>query len=785
MSFTAKKLISSLFLTISLSSALFLLPNESRADNGSPTVTLTDPVFGCTWGGEGILNCLLKIEYNTIVGAGRWVWKTASLIFDTLWAFGLSSETYKQDDFIGAGWIVCRDISNTFFIFILLYIAITTILQMGDNKKLLSTLIIVALLMNFSLYITRFVVDVGNMFAIEFYSAFPVNNDPVVKNIPGIEQHSISTGFSNALILPLIGIANDVNNKNEGFAAKATVILFVGLEFLIVAFVWLISSFLLVGRIATLWMVMILSPLAFFSLAIPPVAGVNIWGKWKEELVKATFFPAVFLFFMYFAARLAQSTGFITKTFGQGTDTSITAFIPLFIQFAVIIAFIMFGLKTATSMSGKAGQMAANYGKLGTGLAGSAALGAVAWGSRQSLGRMADWARRDREAGGLGLGRSLTTSKVGRVALEYGLNPIATGNLDARSVVGSKVSGIDFGRAGGKGGFVGGKGGILGLMQTSEQDKDKRNKGLFDSLKNDPEAQMKLLASLSEEKATRVWKGLSLDQRQSYIVSDFAKNKVYKERLEAMNKNITVGGFDTEELKAEFDLWKDEPEKQAAKLEELYTSGKQNQIAPLIEKLTVKERFNAEKKTTGETQEYLKKINAERMERIAKLKPKQKETEEKEWKDLEAMNDFNISLENYRKEEDMEKKEQLSEKVKENLGKLRDEQATTIKFKDIIEVPVLQKMSEEKLKAIKKKSGSKFTWDEMDKLNELIKTKSESEVVRDTADLSPTEQAKAKKTAEAKAKAKKKETNTEIYIPTSNLSDEISSARASQNQPPP
>ena len=801
MFFTAKKLISSLFLTISLSSALFLLPFESKAevtvtpvtdtsnldgqsdgtqnkddpssseytgstadnsgeagaDTASKKTNLIEPNFGCgRWNWTEVSNCLLSAEYGLIVGTGRLFFKTASLVFDTLWAFGLSSESYKQNDFIGAGWIVCRDISNTFFIFILLYIAITTILQIGGgSKSLLSTLIIVALLMNFSLYITRFVIDIGNMFALEFYSAFPEDRTPTV-TIPGIQQHSISSGFQNALVVPLIEINNNVGNANGGFSGKATMILFVGLEFFIVTFVWLISSFLLIGRIATLWIVMILSPIAFFSLVIPSAAGgLSIWGQWKGELIKATFFPAIFLFFMYFAVQLAQNTGFITKTFGQGTETSIMAFIPLFIQFGLIIAFIMFGLKTATGMSGAAGQMAANYRKIGTGLAGGAMLGATAWTSRQSLGRMADWARSDKEAGGLGLGKSFATSKWGRPFLS-GLNTISTGNMDVRSAVGSKVGDINFGGAGGKGGFVGGKGGFLGIMQKSEQGVDKKNKDLFDSLKNDTEAQMKLLASLPEGEAARIWKGISSNKREDYLVDAYEKD--YEVKLKKINKNLGRD-FDTEELKTEFDLWKDEPEKQAKKLEELYTRGKQNQIDRLMEKLTVKERFNAEKKTKGETQEYLKKVNEKRMRRIATQKPKQKETEEKELKDLETMYNFSTSLKDYKKEENADLKKQLAEKVKENLGKLRDEQVTTLKFDDIKEEPVLQRLSAEKLKAIKKKSGSKFTWDEMDQFNELLKNKSELESVRDIADLDPNEQAKAKKTAEGKAKRKSKKNN--------------------------
>ena len=823
MFFTAKKLISSLFLAISLSSVLLLLPFETRAEldgqsegtqaqndpndpaytgaaqetGTTPTAqaTIADTVkFGCDiWTGTGLLNCLLDIEYGVLVGVSRNLFKLAGHIFDTIWAFGLSSDSYKQDDFIGAGWIVCRDISNTFFIFILLYIAITTILQIGSTKQLLSTVIIVALLMNFSLYLTRFVIDIGNMFALEFYSTFPEDKHPAVI-IPGIERHSIANGYQNALIVPLLAVAKGIPGQGgkEAFAVKAAMIALVGIEFLVVTFVFLIVSFLLIGRLATLWIVMIVSPLAFFSIALPSgVSGASgIWGKWKGHLISQTFFPAIFLFFMYFAARLANGSSYVLTTFGSGTATGIMVFIPLAIRFAIIIAFIMYGLQIATRMSGDAGKMAAAYG-------GTAVLGGAALAGRQVGGRVANWARKDREAGGLGLGQSLSTSRVGRLALS-GINQAAEGTWDVRSSsVGEKVigaSGASLGKVGGQGGFA-----------KQAQETKRKYKEVYDSLKGNPEAQAKMVANLRKfgegmvningaEQRIRInpdrdvkdlMSSLSIRERMELIEKAQGKDKEY---LSNINKGLAEEALPEkrkEEIKSEYDFLKDKPKAQAEFIANLHTSGKQDLIAPLMKKLSAKERYNAIMESGGDTRKFLEEVNAKVMK---DLKPDQKIKDQKEWEEAETLGSFKESLKDYKiaregvrkasEEGDMEQieihkkaMEEHKKAVGDKINTLKNEQLTGLDTEDLLEESVVQGLSGEKIKAIKKKSGSKFTLAQEKEFDEIIKKKNESEVVRDGVDLTIANATKRKKTEE-------------IYIPTGPLSEEIRIARNTQNPSP-
>ena len=84
----------------------------------------------------------------------------------------------SANSMIAVGWTTIRDLINLFFIFILLYAAISTILQYGNYqlKNVLAKIIIAALLINFSLMIGKMVIDASHILAWEFYNRIDVND---------------------------------------------------------------------------------------------------------------------------------------------------------------------------------------------------------------------------------------------------------------------------------------------------------------------------------------------------------------------------------------------------------------------------------------------------------------------------------------------------------------------------------------------------------------------------------------------------------------------------------
>ena len=104
----------------------------------------------------------------------------AGTLFDTAIVFSISGQAMdtSANSMIAVGWTTIRDLINLFFIFILLYAAISTILQYGNFqlKNVLAKIIIAALLINFSLMIGKMVIDASHILAWEFYNRIDVND---------------------------------------------------------------------------------------------------------------------------------------------------------------------------------------------------------------------------------------------------------------------------------------------------------------------------------------------------------------------------------------------------------------------------------------------------------------------------------------------------------------------------------------------------------------------------------------------------------------------------------
>lgn len=106
------------------------------------------------WGSSVLLNIVVHLTLN----AGTWLGSSTPI-------GGVIQNT----------WQTLRDLANMFFIFIIIYIGISTMLDLSlvDTRKQLIKVIIIAIFINFSLVITRVVIDASNVAAYGFYDAFP------------------------------------------------------------------------------------------------------------------------------------------------------------------------------------------------------------------------------------------------------------------------------------------------------------------------------------------------------------------------------------------------------------------------------------------------------------------------------------------------------------------------------------------------------------------------------------------------------------------------------------
>jgi hypothetical protein len=220
-----------------------------------------------------------------------WLVGISGLLFNTVLTYTVVEMKRRVTEIsaIQSGWVLFRDVGNLVFIFILLYIAIKTILSAEDpnTKKLVTNIIIIGLLINFSLFFTKFLIDGSNILATSFYNL-----------ITGTAEFS-RQAFSERFTRPL-GIESLFNpDLSKGMGLTGIITLGVGgsIFLLMVAFTFFYAAGLLIIRFVALIALMILSPLAFIFWILPSTK--KYWEQWRDGLVGQLVFAPVYMLFMF------------------------------------------------------------------------------------------------------------------------------------------------------------------------------------------------------------------------------------------------------------------------------------------------------------------------------------------------------------------------------------------------------------------------------------------------------------------------------------------------------
>jgi hypothetical protein len=347
-----------------------------------------------------VQGCIVALVYGVLFEPLSWITKGAAKILDYFVYYSTSDETYRNI-FVEKGWGAVRDIANIMFIIGLLFVAIKTILGLNttNNKKMIGNIIIFALIINFSLFATQVIVDASNILAKVFYHQItPVNSDGV--RITGdVEQRSVTVGIVDKfepqqLLSAGTNSAGDIDLSN----IKAQTLLVLILLIILMAFmiyIFISVSFLFVARTVSIWLAMILAPVAFASNAISPnIKGLG-WNEWLSNLLKSAFMAPIFIFFLYIIILFGDlfAVGGVSATGGE--DTNIAAFMATFIPFMLIFVLLSQAKKLAVSYSGEMGSAISKGALAVGGLAlGGAAL-TTAFAGRTIAGRgMAAMSRR-------------------------------------------------------------------------------------------------------------------------------------------------------------------------------------------------------------------------------------------------------------------------------------------------------------------------------------------------------------------------------------------------------
>lgn len=367
------------------------------------------------------------------------------------------SENYARIDAINEAWKVVRDLANMSFIFILLYAAIRTIIGVGeDNQKLIVKIIVVAVLINFSLFFTKVVIDISNILALLFYGAIAPGalEAPLSTQLNPLSNVGLSNSFMQHLNLTTLYQAAETID----ISSLITVGIMGSIMLLVAAFVFFAVALMFIIRYVILILLLILSPIAFLGFVLPQTKKYK--DQWVDALLGQAFFAPIYLMLTWISikvlAGIMSAVSFGTSpsdlasrdsglgSLVTGTAISSHAF-AMFINFIVVIVFLIASLVIAKEWAGKIPGGANKLISAATGFAGSATLGMAGRFGRGTIGRAGQQIA-DSE-----FLKKRPDSMMARLALATG-RKTAGASFDARSAGWAGV--LDAGK-GQKGGFAG------------------------------------------------------------------------------------------------------------------------------------------------------------------------------------------------------------------------------------------------------------------------------------------------------------------------------------------
>lgn len=362
------------------------------------------------WSGNGtVMGCIAQAIYYVLFVPTSYVFALAGTFFDVTFHYSVQDTSYRTP-FVTEGWGLVRDFCNMFFIFIMLYIAFSTILGLhGVNpKEMIVKVVIIGLLINFSLFATQVMIDASNILARVFYNSDSIKITQKGDAANGVTEATLKVGPNGEIPLSA-AIVNKINpqnliingtsnlniqdkggqTKNETDTKNLSVGSFILITFLAIAvnivgiITFLSVGLIFVARVVGLWMAMILSPFVFFTYTVPSLKDMKMvgWTKWWPETLKLAFLAPVFIFFMYLIIAFLEKGLSLVKS-NQTTD-GMTFIISIIIPFIFIMVLLMKAKDIAKDMSGELGQSITNGVKAIGGVAlGGAALGTALLGRK-------------------------------------------------------------------------------------------------------------------------------------------------------------------------------------------------------------------------------------------------------------------------------------------------------------------------------------------------------------------------------------------------------------------
>ena len=335
------------------------------------------------WGLASGLGCEVG---NALLTLFELVWYTVTqiivvivgLMMDTFLFASIDGEFYRAG-IIENGWEILRDFTNIVFILALLIAAFKMVLGVGaaDAKKKVIHTILIALVINFSLFVTYAIIDMSNIFAHVFYNKIDANVETYavseyedadeasignvagfVKNLIGDDKKSVSLSIASVINPQRIIVTTEQNGGELSFIKAYMIVFAAGLLNMVMIWIFLSVSLLFLGRIIGLIFMAILSPLAFSSILIPGLQNNKYIGlkNWFSQLISLSFMAPIYMFFMYLAVTFITDEKLVSILVREQADW-LSNILNVYMLIFLIGGVLYFAKKVTEDMAGEIGGM--------------------------------------------------------------------------------------------------------------------------------------------------------------------------------------------------------------------------------------------------------------------------------------------------------------------------------------------------------------------------------------------------------------------------------------------
>ncbi len=466
----------------------------------------------------GVVSTFLIPVFVVLMGVAAAFLAFSGLILDYIIKLSVVELAQNLKDIVAINntWKVIRDLGNMAFIFILLYEGIRMVLGLGGAgiKKVVSSIIIAAVLVNFSLFFTKVIIDASNVVTLGFYKSIVSSG---TTKIAGYETNFGLTGsFMKALRLS--SLYNPTNIATIALSGSQGATVFIGntLFMLIAAFVFLAVGLMFLIRYLSFIILLIMSPFFFIAMAVPGLDDLK--KKYSQTLMSQALFAPVYMLLTWVTLSLAGDGNFlkstVTGTLGDALSRPDGSSISLIINYILIIGLLITSIILSKSIATKGGMVGSKLIDKGTGYLGGAVFGGAARAGTQTFGRLgravadSDMLRERVEKGGI-------TGKFAKWTLQ-GAKTTADSSFDFRnaSMLGDQLSKAGAGK------------GIKGGYDSYLKEKKKEDKELLELIKPSDRA----VAKAEETLKSDAFKAQEKKERDDYFASAERVKEVADER---------------------------------------------------------------------------------------------------------------------------------------------------------------------------------------------------------------------------------------------------------------